>query len=94
MTRSDFEALFYDTWRLSTSSNRQVLCNHPDMTAVNIWSADNQIQIFSVYIPPVPMHTPEETSARWKCQLLEMAQGMSSHLLVVVLVGLYHEMKT
>jgi hypothetical protein len=40
-----------------------VRCNHPDLTAVKIRTADTQILIFSVYISPMPMHAPEEASA-------------------------------
>jgi len=40
-----------------------VPCNHPDLTAVKIRTANTQILIFSIYIPPVPMHTPKEASA-------------------------------
>jgi hypothetical protein len=58
-----FRSLIYVNRKLSTSSYRQVLCNHPDLTAVKIWTGDTQILILSVYIPPVPMHTPEEASA-------------------------------
>jgi hypothetical protein len=58
-----FRSLIYVNRRLSTSSHRQVPCNHPDLTAIKIWTADTQILVFSVYIQPVPMHTPEEASA-------------------------------
>lgn len=58
-----FRSLVYVNRKLSTSSHRQLLCNHPDLTAVKVWTADTQILIFSIYIPPVPMHTPEEASA-------------------------------
>ena len=47
----------------STSSHRQLRRNHPDLTAIKVWTADSQILIFSVYIPPVPMHTPDGASA-------------------------------
>lgn len=30
----------------------------------SIWTADSQILLFSVYIPPVPMHIPDEVSAQ------------------------------
>ena len=58
-----FRSLIYVKRKLSPSSHRQVPCNHPDLTAVKIWTADTQILLFSIYIPPVPMHTSEETSA-------------------------------
>ena len=56
-------SLIYVNRKLSTSSHRQLPCNHPDLTAVKVRTTDTQILIFSVYIPPVPMHTPEEASA-------------------------------
>jgi ribonuclease HI len=40
-----------------------VQCDHPDLTAIRIWTAELQILVFSVYIPPVPMHNPDGTSA-------------------------------
>jgi hypothetical protein len=58
-----FRSLIYVNRKLSTSSHRQLPCNHPDLTAVKVWTADTQILIFSIYIPPVPMHTPKEASA-------------------------------
>ena len=58
-----FRSLIYVNRRVSTSSHRQLPCDHPDLTAVKIWSADTQVLIFSVYIPPMPVHTPDEASA-------------------------------
>ena len=58
-----YRSLIYVNRKLSTSSHRQVRCNHPDLTAIKVWTADSQILIFSVYIPPVPMHTPDGASA-------------------------------
>jgi hypothetical protein len=58
-----FRSLIYVNRKLSPSSHRQVPCNHPGLTAVKVWTVDTQIMIYSVYIPPVPMHTPEEASA-------------------------------
>jgi hypothetical protein len=58
-----YRSLLYVHRRVSTSSHRQIPCNHPDLTAVKIWTADSQFLLFSVYIPSVPMHTPEEASA-------------------------------
>ncbi|KAJ5593518.1 hypothetical protein N7537_010422 [Penicillium hordei] len=58
-----FRSLIYVNRKLSTSSHRQVRCNHPDLTAIKIWTADSQFLIFSVYIPPVPRQTPDEASA-------------------------------
>lgn len=43
--------------------SRQVRCNHPHLTAIKVWTAGSQILIFSVYIPPVPIHTPDGASA-------------------------------
>ncbi|KAJ5666541.1 uncharacterized protein N7477_008989 [Penicillium maclennaniae] len=48
-----FRSLIYMNRNLSTSSHRQVLCDHPDITAIKIWTAESQILIFSVYIAPV-----------------------------------------
>ncbi|KAI9044305.1 uncharacterized protein KD926_001536 [Aspergillus affinis] len=45
---------------LSTSSHRQIRCDHPDITAIKIWTADTQILIFSVYLAVVPLFTPNE----------------------------------
>ena len=59
-----FRSLVYVNRRVSTSSHRQIACNHPDLTAIKMWTADSQILLFSVYIPPVPMHTPDKTSAQ------------------------------
>ena len=58
-----FRSLIYVNRKLSTSSHRQIRCNHPDIAALKIWSADSQILLFSVYIPGVPLFTPDETSA-------------------------------
>lgn len=58
-----FRSLIYVNRRLSTASHRQVRCNHPDLTAIKIWTANFQILVFSIYIPPIPMHTPNEASA-------------------------------
>ncbi|KAI2700824.1 hypothetical protein CBS147333_9726 [Penicillium roqueforti] len=44
-----YRSLIYINRKLSTSSHRQ--------------TADSQILIFSVYIPPVPIHTPDGASA-------------------------------
>lgn len=58
-----FRSLIYVNRKLSTSSHRQVRCDHPSLTAVKIWTANSQILILSVYIPPVSIHTPKEGSA-------------------------------
>ena len=57
-----FRSLIYVNQRISTSSHRQVLCDHPDIAAVKIWTADTQLLLFSVYIPSVPLCTPDEAS--------------------------------
>jgi ribonuclease HI len=58
-----FRSLTYVNRKLSTSSHRQIQCNHPDITAIKIWTADSQILLFSVYIACVPLHAPDEASA-------------------------------
>lgn len=58
-----FRSLIYVNRRLSTSSHRQIPCDHPDISPIKIWTVDSQTLLFSVYIPPVPLHTPNETSA-------------------------------
>ena len=56
-------SLLYINKRLSTSSHRQIHCDHPDVVAVKIWTANTQMLIFSVYIPPAGIfQTPEEVS--------------------------------
>ncbi|KAJ5808858.1 hypothetical protein N7474_010127 [Penicillium riverlandense] len=56
-------SLIYVSKRISTSSHRQVHCDHSDVTAIKVWTPESQILLFSIYIPPVLLHTPEETSA-------------------------------
>lgn len=56
-------SLIYVNRKLSTSSHRQIRCQHPDITAIKIWTADSQILLFSVYIPCVPLYAPSESSA-------------------------------
>jgi endonuclease/exonuclease/phosphatase (EEP) superfamily protein YafD len=58
-----FRSLIYVNRRISTSSHRQIPCDHPDVTAIKIWTADSQTLFFSVYIPPVPLFTAEDASA-------------------------------
>jgi hypothetical protein len=56
-------SLLYINKRISTSSRRQLYCDHPDIVAVKLWTTDTQMLIFSIYIPPVGIHqTPEEVS--------------------------------
>ena len=56
-------SLIYVNRRISTSSHRQIPCDHPDVTAIKIWTADSQTLFFSVYIPPVPLFTADDASA-------------------------------
>src|SRR4051812_8152723 len=49
-------SLLYINRRISTSSHRQIRCDHRDITAVKMWTTDVQILIFSVYIPPVDFY--------------------------------------
>ncbi|KAJ5346168.1 hypothetical protein N7452_004172 [Penicillium brevicompactum] len=58
-----FRSLIYVNRRVSTSSHRQILCDHPDVAAIKIWTSDFQILFFSVYIPSVPLCTDAEASA-------------------------------
>jgi hypothetical protein len=37
--------------------------NHVDLAVIKAWTADSQILILSVYIPPIPIHTSEGRSA-------------------------------
>lgn len=56
-------SLLYVNKRISTSSHRQIHCKHPDITAVKIWTAEVQMLVFSVYIPPAGIYqTPDEVS--------------------------------
>ena len=48
--------------RISTSSHRQIHCNHPDLVAVKLWTAEIQYLIFSVYIPPLDVHRTADTT--------------------------------
>jgi hypothetical protein len=67
-----FCSLLYENKRISTSSHRQMRCNHPDLVAVKIWTADIQYLIFSIYIPPIAILQPtHETSAQ---QILDEIQ--------------------
>jgi hypothetical protein len=58
-----FRSLIYVNRRISTSSHRQILCDHPDIAAIKIWTANCQILLFSIYIPPVPLFTGDDASA-------------------------------
>lgn len=58
-----FRSLIYVNRRISTSSHRQIPCDHPDIAAIKIWTANSQILLFSIYIPPVPLFTGNDASA-------------------------------
>lgn len=58
-----FRSLIYVNRKVSTSFHRQITCDHPDVTAIKIWTADAQYLIFSVYLSCVPLFTPGEASA-------------------------------
>jgi hypothetical protein len=53
-------SLIYVTKRISTSSHRQIHCNHPDVVAIKFWAANVQYPFFSVYIPPIPLFQTSE----------------------------------
>ncbi|GAA3296697.1 hypothetical protein GCM10020218_080510 [Dactylosporangium vinaceum] len=57
-----FRSLVYVNRRISTSSHRQILCDHPDVAAIKIWTANSQILLFSIYIPPAPLFTGDDGS--------------------------------
>lgn len=58
-----YRSLLYVNKRISTSSHRQIKCNHPDLVAIKIWTAEIQFLIFSVYIPPLDAHQAASTTA-------------------------------
>jgi endonuclease/exonuclease/phosphatase (EEP) superfamily protein YafD len=58
-----FRSLIYVNTRISTSSHRQISCDHPDIAAIKVWTANSQILLFSIYIRPVPLFTGEVASA-------------------------------
>lgn len=46
-----FRSLLYVNRRISTSSHRQLPCDHPDVAAIKIWTADSQTLVFpSTYL--------------------------------------------
>lgn len=57
-----FRSLLYINRRISTSSHCQILCNHPDVTAVKIWTPEAQYLLFSIYIQPVAIYQPAEVT--------------------------------
>lgn len=73
-----FRSLIYVNKRVSTSSHRQIHCDHPDLTAIKIWTADSQILLFSVYLPPIPLFTADEASA--ELALTAIANTITSNL--------------
>jgi hypothetical protein len=58
-----FRSLIYVNRRISTSSHRQISCDHPDIAAIKIWTANSLILLFSIYIPPAPLYTGDDASA-------------------------------
>lgn len=58
-----YRSLLYVNRRISTSSHHQIHCNHPDLVAVKMWTADTQYLIFSVYIPPLDAYHAANTTA-------------------------------
>jgi ribonuclease HI len=57
-----FRSLIYVNRKVSTSSHRQIPCDHPDVAVIKIWTANSQILVYSIYIPPVPLFTGNDTS--------------------------------
>lgn len=85
-----FCSLIYVNRKVSTSSHRQIPCNHPDVTVIEIWSANSQILLFSVYIPPVPLHVPDEASAQGALSAIQntiQATSVPERSTTVVLSG-------
>jgi hypothetical protein len=58
-----FRSLLYVNKRISTSSHRQIHCNHPDLVAIKLWTPEIQYLIFSVYIPPLDTHQAVDTTS-------------------------------
>ncbi|KAJ6071025.1 hypothetical protein N7467_012344 [Penicillium canescens] len=50
-----------------------IACDHPDVTAIKIWTADTQILIFSVYLACIPLFTPDEASAELALRAIQNA---------------------
>ncbi len=57
-----YRSLLYVNKRIATSSHRQIRCNHPDLVAVKLWTAEIQYLIFSIYIPPLDIHETTDTT--------------------------------
>lgn len=53
-------SLLYVNRRISTASHRQIKCNHPDVTAVKMWTMERQMLIFSIYVPTTNHSQPME----------------------------------
>lgn len=58
-----FCSLVYVNRQIPTSSHRQIPCDHPDVAAIKIWTADSQTLLFSDYISPVPLFMTNDASA-------------------------------
>lgn len=57
-----YRSLLYVNKRIATSSHRQIRCNHPDLVAVKLWTAEVQYLIFSIYIPPLDIYGTTDTT--------------------------------
>lgn len=73
-------SLIYVNRKLSTSSHRQIRCDHPDITAIKIWTPDTQILLFSVYIPCVPLHAPDEATAEPTLTAIQNTISAARHI--------------
>ncbi|THC88360.1 hypothetical protein EYZ11_012191 [Aspergillus tanneri] len=63
-TRS--RSLLYVNRRVSTSSHRQIHCNHPDVVAIKIWTPETQYLILSIYIQPIELYQTVEANSAQK----------------------------
>ncbi|EED11753.1 conserved hypothetical protein [Talaromyces stipitatus ATCC 10500] len=73
-----FRSLLYVNKRISTSSHRQIHCNHPDLVAIKVWTAEIQFLIFSVYIPPLDVHQATSTTST-ESALKEIENTIEQH---------------
>lgn len=73
-----FRSLLYVNRRISTSSHRQIHCNHPDVVGIKIWTSELQYLVFSIYIPPIAMHEPFEASSAQEI-LEEIQKNIQEH---------------
>jgi hypothetical protein len=71
-----FRSLIYVNRQLSTSSHRQIRCDHPDITAIKIWSPDSQILLFSVYIPSTPLMKRRQNPRSRQSKTQSLLHGM------------------